>query len=112
MVVNRMPPLSPEAVPRAFRRNAHSRQPRNRSRIRLAFYSAFLACFGSFVGRGAWVPVLTDIHHPAFFIGIVGATSSPAKAWGSAWRNGRSLKPTANGRSLPSALASALDKAL
>jgi hypothetical protein len=42
----------------------------------------WLACFGSAVGRGAWVTVGPRRHHPALYVGIVGRTSD---AKGDSW---------------------------
>ena len=48
-----------------------------------AILLGFLTCFGSCVGRGAWVPVGADDHHPAIFAGTVGKTSAAkGVAWG------------------------------
>lgn len=35
----------------------------------------WLCCFGSCVGRGAWVTLGPDQHHPALYVAVVGATS-------------------------------------
>jgi len=43
----------------------------------------WLTAFGNVVGRGAWVQVGADRHHPALFVGIVGKTSdAKGVAWG------------------------------
>jgi hypothetical protein len=42
----------------------------------------FLTCFGSIVGRGAWVRVGPRLHHPALFVGMGGKSSSGAKGDG------------------------------
>lgn len=43
----------------------------------------WLTCFGSCVGRGAWVPVGAEDHHPAIFGSTVGKTSAAKGiAWG------------------------------
>jgi hypothetical protein len=39
-------------------------------------------CFGSCVGRGAWVQVGPRLHHPALYLGVVGRTSD---AKGDGW---------------------------
>jgi hypothetical protein len=36
----------------------------------------WLACFGSVVGRSAWVEVGPTCHHPALFVGLVGVSSA------------------------------------
>jgi hypothetical protein len=42
----------------------------------VAVLLGLLTCFGSVAGRGAWLQIGPDKHHPALFVGIVGTTSS------------------------------------
>ncbi len=43
----------------------------------------WLTCFGSVVGRGAWVQVGADRHHAALYVAVVGRTSdSKGVSWG------------------------------
>jgi hypothetical protein len=43
----------------------------------------WLCCFGSVVGRGAYVKVGADLHYPSIFLGIVGRTSdAKGVSWG------------------------------
>ncbi|MBY0514064.1 MAG: bifunctional DNA primase/polymerase [Gemmataceae bacterium] len=78
------PTLPPEARHGLFGEMLHAVERETESDP-AAVLLGFLTCFGSIVGRGAWVQVGADQHFPCLFVGIVGRTSdAKGVAWGSA----------------------------